>query len=66
MSTKIRFSVNLSEETNLALEALAARHRPPLSKSYLIEYAVLRLIEAVNSKQLSLPLVLDSPNDDIV
>lgn len=59
MGTKVRFSVNMSEETNQALETLAAQHKPPLSKSYLIEYAVLRLISAVHSKQLALPLVLE-------
>lgn len=59
MGTKVRFSVNLSEETNMALEALAEQHKPSLSKSYLVEYAVLRLISAVKSKQLALPLVLE-------
>ena len=59
MGTKVRFSVNLSEETNKALEALAEHHKPSLSKSYLVEYAVLRLIFAVKSKQLALPLVLE-------
>ena len=59
MGAKVRFSVSLSEETNRELEALAADHRPPLSKSYLVEYAVLRLVSAVKSKQLALPLLLE-------
>lgn len=59
MGAKIRFSVSLSDETNNALEALAADHKPPLSKSYLVEYAVLRLLSAIKSRQLALPLVLE-------
>lgn len=59
MGTKVRFSVSLSDETNKALEALAADHKPPLSKSYLVEYAVLRLVSAIKSKQLMLPLALE-------
>lgn len=58
MGTKVRFSVSLSDETNDALEALAADHKPALSKSYLVEYAVLRLLSAIKSKQLALPLLL--------
>lgn len=65
MGTKVRFSVNVSEETNRVLEALAAQHKPSLSKSYVVEYAVLRLIEAVASKQLRLPLVLESRDRNI-
>jgi hypothetical protein len=59
VGTKVRFSVNIDEATNRSLEALAAQHKPALSKSYLVEYAVLRLIEAVEIKQLELPLVLE-------
>ncbi len=64
MGSKVRFSVNMDEATNRSLEALAARHRPALSKSYLVEYAVLRLIEAVETKQLTLPLVLEVQGSD--
>jgi hypothetical protein len=59
MGAKVRFSVSLSDKTNQDLEALAANHKPPISKSYLVEYAVLRLLDAVETKQLTLPLVLD-------
>jgi len=59
MGSKVRFSVSLSDETNQALEELAASHKPPISKAYLVEYAVLRLISAQKTKQLALPLVLE-------
>lgn len=55
--------MTMDAETDRALEALAARHRPPLSKSYVVEFAVMRLLEAVESKQLALPLVLEKRGD---
>ena len=59
MASKVRFSVGIDPRTNEAIEQLAKRHKPELSKSYIVEYALVRLLAAMEAKQLSLPLVLE-------
>lgn len=63
MSAKVRFSVSLDPGTNAAIEQLAKRHKPELSKNYIVEYALVRLLESMEAKQLALPLVLEDRND---
>ncbi len=63
MSSKVRFSVSLDPKTNQAIEELAQRHKPELSKSYIVEYALLRLLKAMDAKQLLLPLELEAGHD---
>lgn len=63
MGTKVRFSVSIDPKTNGAIERLAKRHKPELSKSYIVEYALARLLDAMEAKQLTLPLVLEDRND---
>lgn len=63
MGAKVRFSVSIAPRTNEAIEQLAKRHKPALSKSYIVEYALVRLLEAMETKQLVLPLVLEDRND---
>ena len=63
MSAKVRFSVSIDPKTNKAIEQLANRHKPELSKSYVVEYALVRLLDAMEAKQLTLPLVLADRND---
>lgn len=63
MSSKVRFSVSLDPKTNEAIEDLAQRHKPELSKSYIVEYALLRLLKAMDAKQLLLPLELEAGHD---
>jgi hypothetical protein len=63
MSSKVRFSVSLDPKTNQAIEELAKRHEPELSKSYIIEYALLRLLKGMTAKQLLLPLELEAGHD---
>lgn len=63
MSSKVRFSVGLDPKTNRAIEELAQRHKPELSKSYIVEYALLRLLKAMDAKQLLLPLELEGGDD---
>ena len=63
MSSKVRFSVSLDSKTNRAIEELAQRHKPELSKSYIVEYALLRLLKAMDAKQLLLPLELEGGHD---
>jgi hypothetical protein len=60
---KVRFSVSIDPKTNEALEQLAKWHKPELSKSYIVEYALVRLLDSMKSKQLTLPLVLEDRND---
>ena len=60
MSSKVRFSVSLDPKLNQAVEKLAERHKPELSKSYIVEYALVRLLDAMEAKQLTLPLVLEA------
>ncbi|SDA26276.1 hypothetical protein SAMN05216315_12935 [Nitrosospira sp. Nsp18] len=52
MSSKVRFSVSLDQTTNQAIEKLAQRHKPELSKSYIVEYALVRFPDAMEAKQL--------------
>jgi hypothetical protein len=59
----VRFSVSLDPKTNAAIEKLAQRHKPELSKSYVVEYALVRLLDAMEAKQLALPLVLEAERD---
>ena len=56
--------MGLDPKTNEAIERLAKRHKPELSKSYVVEYALVRLLAAVEAKQLSLPLVLKDQNGE--
>ena len=63
VGAKVRFSVSIDPKTNEAIEQLAKRHKPELSKSYIAEYALVRLLEAMEGKQLALPLVLEDRND---
>jgi hypothetical protein len=63
MSSKVRFSVSLDPKTNQAIEQLANRHKPELSKSYIVEYALLRLLTGIDEKQLLLPLELEASHD---
>lgn len=63
MSSKVRFSVSLDPATNQAIEKIAERHKPELSKSYIVEYALVRLLDAMEAKQLTLPLVLEAGRD---
>lgn len=63
VGAKVRFSVSIDPKTNEAIEQLAKRHKPELSKSYIVEYALVRLLDAMERKQLNLPLVLEDRND---
>ncbi|GGJ52814.1 hypothetical protein CDQ92_15195 [Sphingopyxis bauzanensis] len=63
MSSKVRFSVSLDPATNQAIEKIAETHKPELSKSYIVEYALVRLLDAMEAKQLTLPLVLEAGRD---
>jgi len=64
VASKVRFSVGIDPKTNEALEQLAKQHKPELSKNYLVEYALVRLLAAAAAKQLSLPLVLEDRNGE--
>jgi hypothetical protein len=55
--------VSKDPKTNEAIEQLAKRHKPEFSKSYVVEYALVRLLDAMEAKQLTLPLVLQDRND---
>jgi predicted transcriptional regulator len=59
VGAKVRFSVSIDPKSNEAIEQLAKRHKPELSKSYIVEYALVRLLDAMEAKQLTLPLVLE-------
>ena len=59
MGAKVRFSVSIDPKSNEAIEQLAKRHKPEFSKSYIVEYALVRLLDAMEAKQLTLPLVLE-------
>ncbi|MFF8801442.1 MULTISPECIES: hypothetical protein [unclassified Methylobacterium] len=63
MAGKVRFSVSIDPKINAAIERVARRHKPELSKNYIIEFALVRLLEAMDGKQLALPLVLDPVTD---
>jgi hypothetical protein len=63
VAAKVRFSVSIDPKTNEAVEQLVKRHKPELSKSYIVEYALVRLLDAMEAKQLTLPLVLEDRND---
>lgn len=63
MTSKVRFSVSLDAKTNVAIEDLAKQHKPELSKSYIVEYALVRLLEAMETKQLALPFAPRTEND---
>lgn len=59
VGAKVGFTVSIDPKSNEAIERLAKRHRPALSKSYIVEYALVRLLDAMEAKQLTLPLVLE-------
>ncbi len=53
---KKRFSITLSRTAHDRLVAFGASQRPRLTKTYLIELAVNRLLEDIDNDQLELPL----------
>jgi len=55
-SDKSRFSVTLPLVLDERLKEIARSHRPKVSKNFLIELAVTRLLDALDSQQLPLPL----------
>lgn len=55
---KSRFSVTLPAALDARLRDIAHTHRPQVSKNFLVELAVTRLLDAVDSRQLPLPLDL--------
>ena len=61
MPSKVRFSVSIDSQINAAVERVARRQKPELSKSYIVEFALVRLLEAMDDKQL--PLALDRVAD---
>lgn len=64
MASKVRFSVGVDPKTNDEIEQLAKWHNPEPSKSYLVEYALIRLLAASEAKQLSPPLLLEDRNGE--
>ena len=60
MPEKNRFSVSLDLKTNAVIERLARRHKPELPKSYIVEFALVRLLGAVDAKQLTLSPLLNA------
>lgn len=63
MAGKVRFTVSIDPKINAAIERVARHHKPELSKNYIVEFALVRLLEAMDGKQLALPLVLDPVAD---
>ena len=63
MAKKVRFSVSLDPEVNQLLAQWGNKQRPKMSKQYLVELAVERLLEQLASRQLVLPLA-PNRNDD--
>ena len=61
ITKKVRFSVSLDSDVNQQLLQWGGRLRPRMSKQYLVELAVERLLEQLASRQLLLPL---APNKD--
>lgn len=53
-NNKPRFSVALPRPLYDRLVAIGSAHRPTLTKQFLVELAVTNLVDAVDSKQLSL------------
>jgi hypothetical protein len=53
----------LDPKINEAIENLARRHKPAVSKGYIVEFALVRLLEAMETKQLKLPLLLEDGRD---
>lgn len=53
---KKRFSITLSRAVHDRLAAFGESQRPRLTKTYLIELAVTRLLEDIENGQLELPL----------
>lgn len=51
-----RFTVSISEEDYERLRILAEDHRPPLSRGYVVRYAVRMLLDRAEDPQLSLQL----------
>jgi len=51
-----RFTVSISEEDAERLRVLAENHRPPLSQSYVVRYAVRMLLDRAEDPQLSFQL----------
>jgi hypothetical protein len=63
VGAKVRFSCEHRPEDQETIEQLAKWHKPEFSKSYIVEYAFVRLLDAMETKQLTLPLVLEDRND---
>lgn len=55
---KARFSITLPRPLDARLAEVGSNHRPKLSKQFLVELAVTRLMDAIDSNQLRLPLDL--------
>ncbi|MEI9986576.1 MAG: hypothetical protein WDN69_27435 [Aliidongia sp.] len=53
---KVRFSITLPKSLDARLAEVGDNHRPKLSKQFLVELAVTRLVDAIDSSQLRLPL----------
>lgn len=53
---KARFSVTIPATLDERLREIARTNRPKVSKNFLIELAVTRLLDAFDNQQLSLPL----------
>ncbi len=57
--TKKRFSVSVEQEDYAALEELANGHSPRLTMTYVVNYAIKRLLEQARDPQI--PLKLGDP-----
>ncbi|MCJ2077606.1 hypothetical protein MKK68_18445 [Methylobacterium sp. E-016] len=55
--------MSVDPKINAEIERMRRRHKPELSKNYIVEFALVRLLEAMDGKQLALPLVLDPAAD---
>lgn len=53
---KARFSVTIPATLDQRLRDIALTNRPKVSKNFLIELAVTRLLDAFDNRQLPLPL----------
>ena len=63
MANKVRFSVSLDPEVSQLLTQWGNKQRPKMSKQYLVELAVERLLEQLASRQLVLPLAPKRDDD---
>lgn len=61
--SKKRFSVSLEEEDHERVRALAKDHKPELTMSYVVEYAVRQFLERAEDPQLALRLRNPLPDE---